>query len=123
MRVARPRFRTVRSPRRANPIGLLLRRRAHAALQPSAESSRRTSSPGRSVRVTWTIARGLVQAIRGVLGLVPRGVPVRAIGRSTSRTVGDGRYQLLAPVGTGGGGTLYMAHDATLDRTVAVKLL
>lgn len=34
-----------------------------------------------------------------------------------------GHYRLLRPIGAGGFGTVYAAHDPRLDRTVAIKLL
>jgi serine/threonine protein kinase len=34
-----------------------------------------------------------------------------------------GPYEILAPIGTGGMGELYLAHDTKLDRDVAIKVL
>src|SRR4051794_25794598 len=34
-----------------------------------------------------------------------------------------GVYQIVAPIGAGGMGEVYKAHDARLNRTVAIKIL
>src|SRR5215212_6815880 len=34
-----------------------------------------------------------------------------------------GRYQIISPLGSGGMGEVFLAHDTMLDRKVAVKLL
>lgn len=34
-----------------------------------------------------------------------------------------GRYQIVAPIGAGGMGEVYRAHDSKLDRDVAIKVL
>ena len=34
-----------------------------------------------------------------------------------------GPYEILSPVGAGGMGEVYSAHDTRLDRTVAIKIL
>src|ERR671917_912428 len=40
-----------------------------------------------------------------------------------SKTLVDGRYELRTRVGGGGMADVYLAHDAVLDRDVALKLL
>ena len=36
-------------------------------------------------------------------------------------TIGNGRYVFDRQIGTGGGGSVYLAHDQTLNRWVAIK--
>ena len=42
---------------------------------------------------------------------------------TSTDTVLDGRYRLLAQLAVGGTSTVHLAHDMTLDRTVAIKVL
>jgi serine/threonine protein kinase len=112
----------VRGIKRAHHIGRRLRQRTDAGSGASAGEPR-IGSRWKGLRVTWAITGGLVQTLRGVIGLVARGTPVPSGTRQTPRTVGHGRYRLLSPAGTGGAGKLYVAHDVSLERTVAVKVL
>jgi hypothetical protein len=47
----------------------------------------------------------------------------RALGALTQGHVIAGRYEVLSPLGKGGMGMVYKAHDRMLDETVAIKVL
>ncbi len=59
-----------------------------------------------------------------------RGAPAGTVGSMVGQSVSDlagrvlaGRYRLLAPIGTGASGRVYLAEDTRLRRRVAVKVL
>lgn len=68
---------------------------------------------------------------RGAPFALSSGSPVRAIARGLERTdigleIGAmlaNRYRIDAPVGRGGLGIVYRAHDLVIDETVAIKML
>ena len=39
------------------------------------------------------------------------------------KTILNGRYKIIRPVGNGGMAEVFLAHDELLDRNVAVKML
>ena len=42
---------------------------------------------------------------------------------NNTKTILNGRYQIIRPIGYGGMAEVFLAHDELLDRNVAVKML
>jgi predicted Ser/Thr protein kinase len=78
--------------------------------QPPAYPPRREPEPDRA-------ALAKLAAEPGPLPFAPRKPAAASMWKH-----GDGRFRKIRPLGHGGFGTVWLAHDTQLDRTVAVKL-
>lgn len=70
----------------------------------------------------------VVRAPEGALPAAPdaeshTASPAAPLANATESSVIDGRYRLLAPLGAGAAGSVYLATDLDLDERVAIKLI